>query len=420
MRQLFVKLHRYVGLLMAGFLVLVGITGSLLAFYHELDAAFAPALHHASPPYENAQPIDPLALREQVARAYPELRAYYVPLYIEAGKTVSFFLEPPIDETDANEPVVDEVFVNPYTGDVTGDRLWGDIQEGLHNLMPFVYRLHYALAIPGQVGAIVLGIVALIWTLDCFTGVLLTFPPARARKPRRSLAQWWRQWQPAWKIRWRSTRHKVTFDLHRAGSLWLWVMLFIFAWSSVGFNLPEQVFRPVMSTLFDYEDAAASLPKPAAPQPEPGMSWKAALQNARTLMAQEGKRYGFAIIEEDYMSYDPARVAFRYRVRSDGDLGERYGGTSLWFDANQGHKLVFQTATGMHTGNTVATWLFHLHMGTVFGLPYRIFVCVFGVLVAGVSVTGALIWLRKHGARRVRGQKRQVSLPNLQENDSPL
>ena len=26
-------------------------------------------------------------------------------------------------------------------------------------------------------------------------------------------------------------------DLHRAGGLWLWAMLFVFAWSSVAFNL---------------------------------------------------------------------------------------------------------------------------------------------------------------------------------------
>ncbi|MGH8609155.1 MAG: PepSY domain-containing protein [Gammaproteobacteria bacterium] len=37
MRKLFVFIQRYVGLTMILFLVIVGLTGSLLVFYHELD-----------------------------------------------------------------------------------------------------------------------------------------------------------------------------------------------------------------------------------------------------------------------------------------------------------------------------------------------------------------------------------------------
>ncbi|WP_325052205.1 PepSY domain-containing protein [Sinorhizobium meliloti] len=38
--------------------------------------------------------------------------------------------------------------------------------------------------------------------------------------------------------------HKFSFDLHRAGGLWVWAMLFVLAWSSVSFNLKE-VYNPV-------------------------------------------------------------------------------------------------------------------------------------------------------------------------------
>ncbi|MCC8996220.1 MAG: PepSY domain-containing protein [Nitrosomonas sp.] len=37
MRPFLIYLHRYVGLLLVPFLVIVGLTGSALAFYHELD-----------------------------------------------------------------------------------------------------------------------------------------------------------------------------------------------------------------------------------------------------------------------------------------------------------------------------------------------------------------------------------------------
>ena len=43
-RDVFVFLHRWVGLLMTVFLVIVGLTGSLLAFNNELEHVFAPKL----------------------------------------------------------------------------------------------------------------------------------------------------------------------------------------------------------------------------------------------------------------------------------------------------------------------------------------------------------------------------------------
>jgi uncharacterized iron-regulated membrane protein len=47
----------------------------------------------------------------------------------------------------------------------------------------------------------------------------------------------------------------------------------------------------------------------------------------------------------------------------------------------------------------VTNWLSALHQGEVFGLPYRIFVCVLGVMVVMLSVTGIVIWLKKRRAR---------------------
>ena len=53
------------------------------------------------------------------------------------------------------------LILNPYTGEELGRRSWGDISQGLANLMPFVYKLHYALAL-GEWGVWILGITALV------------------------------------------------------------------------------------------------------------------------------------------------------------------------------------------------------------------------------------------------------------------
>ncbi|WP_311964532.1 PepSY-associated TM helix domain-containing protein, partial [Acinetobacter baumannii] len=87
--------------------------------------------------------------------------------------------------------------------------------------MPFIYRLHYALALDG-VGILVFGVVSLLWTVDCFIGAWLTLPARRAGAWR----SWWTRWWSSWKLRGGSS-YKLSFNLHRAGGLWTWVLLFM-------------------------------------------------------------------------------------------------------------------------------------------------------------------------------------------------
>jgi uncharacterized iron-regulated membrane protein len=104
MRQVFVLIHRYVGLVMAGFLLIAGLTGALLPFYHELDAALNPQLLQVTPPSADARPIDPLVLREQVQARYPEAWVHWVDLAPEPGQALSFWIEGPTAQPPANIP----------------------------------------------------------------------------------------------------------------------------------------------------------------------------------------------------------------------------------------------------------------------------------------------------------------------------
>ncbi len=47
------------------------------------------------------------------------------------------------------------------------------------------------------------------------------------------------------------------------------------------------------------------------------------------------------------------------------------------------------------TGDQVTTWLRMLHFGNVSGVPYGIFVLPMGLAIALLSLTGAIIWLKK-------------------------
>ncbi len=69
--------HRYAGLAMAGFLVLVGLTGSLLAFLPEIDQALTP---HLFPPGRPTQSmgLGELALKAQAVLPQAEVRSVFV------------------------------------------------------------------------------------------------------------------------------------------------------------------------------------------------------------------------------------------------------------------------------------------------------------------------------------------------------
>lgn len=410
-RPLLVLIHRYVGLTMACFLLVAGLTGSLLAWNEELEAAISPALFHAAPLGPDARPLDPLALRARVQERHPEAFVARTPLTVEPGRSMVFRLFALPDASGAlPELANDQVFVNPYTGEVLGARKWGDIAQGPENLMPFVYRLHHSLAL-GSVGSYLLGIVALLWTLDCFAGACLTFPARqRNRAPRTPGKGWLARWWPAWQVRWTGGSYKLNFDLHRAGGLWPWAMLFVLAWSSVAFNLSE-VYDPVMKTLFAHQPDGPANRTPATLQLEPDLDWFEARETGRRLMAREAQAQGFAVQWEDALTYDPRSGQYRYRVHSDRDLSQHWGGTQVSFDASSGALVHVWLPTGAASGDTLRSWIVSLHMAALWGVPFKLFVCVLGLGVAMLSVTGTLIWWRKRQGRVKMVGKRMAENP---------
>ncbi|NWK80027.1 PepSY domain-containing protein [Aquitalea sp. LB_tupeE] len=420
-RQTIVRIHRWLGLTMAAFLLLAGGTGAILAWNDQLDHWLNPELFYSPAPAPSAQPLDPLLLRQRVAQTFPDAQANTVALTQEAGRSAIFWLSGRIQaDGTLTEPANNQVFVDPYSGRIQGARRWGDISQGKQNLLPFIYRLHYSLAL-GDWASTVFGIIALLWTVDCFAGAWLTLPaPVRksasqARNTAKASGKSWRQrWAVSWKIRRGSGSYKLIFDWHRAASLWLWAMLLVLAWSSVSFNLPA-VYKPVMQTLF------ASQPEPALQaamrQDEhlPRLDWNAARTRGRALMTALAARKGFAILQEDDLSYDPARGLYSFSSRSSRDVSERWGSTVVYFDGDSGAERGAWLPTGEAGGDTIRSWLTSLHMAAVGGVPYQVFSMLLGCAVASLSISGVAIWWKKRQGRQKSARQGQGKRPTQQD-----
>lgn len=401
-RAFWVIAHRWAGLTLALFLGVAGLTGSLLPWIEELEAATAPGLHNAQ--WTGAP--DPLGVRDKVLARYPGAAVDFLPLTIEPGKALRLhlhWLDPKTGLEREHGPGVpdwDDLFLDPVTGAEQGRREWGAIDQGIKNLMPFVYRLHYSLALE-TFGLLVFGIAALVWTLDCFVGFYLTFPPRTAKSVR---APFLERWRPSWRVRWRATPYKLNFDLHRAGGLWLWPLLLVFAWSSVSFNLP-QVHVPVMRAL-GADDPRMVLFDNTLPSPRnaPALDFRDATTRGQELAQRVAQSHGLGVREdgERWIWHVPTSGMYVYGFTTGADIGHHGGETRVAFDSNTGELKAAEIPSGVNGANTFTNWLTALHTAHVFGLPYRVFVSVLGLAVTMLSVTGVVIWLKKRSARAGR------------------
>lgn len=415
MREILVFIHRWAGLAMAVFLVIVGLTGSLLAFYEELEHWTNPERYAGRPP-EVWLKAGELAAR--LEEAEPRLRVRSIHLHYYDG-TVNATVVPRTDPQSGRpfQLSYQRLALDPSNGAVLA-RIRGSFKgDGFGHLWSFVYGLHYALAL-GDVGQWMLGVTALVWTLDCFVAFYLTLPGRRQARPGLAASleegggkSGWRRWAPAWRVRWRAGGVKLNFDLHRAGGLWLWPMLLLFAWSSVGMDLLDTVYTWTMQAVSDYRPAWTEMQALPRPLEQPRLSWREAEEAAEKLMAEQARRQGFTVLREVALRFDGEFGVYTYQVESDLEIDQRprLFTTQLSFDADTGRLKHVWLPSGQHGGNTVSNWLYALHMGNVFGLPYRIFVCVLGLAVAMLSVTGVVIWAKKRGARRLRLAR--LSLP---------
>ena len=392
LRGWLVVAHRLAGLTLAAFLVVAGLTGSLLVWNTELDAALNPHWLRTTASNTSAQPMDALALRDVVQARHPHALAVRVPLAQEPGDAMVFLLRPLPGKAPLEN---DQVFVDPYSGQILGERRWGDITQTWRNLMPFLYRLHYSLAL-GTVGTWLLGLVSLLWMLDSVVGFALTLP-ASAKSTRRP---WLGRWARAWKLEMHS-RWRATFDLHRAGGLWLWPVLFVLAWSSFALNLP-QWHDPLLRVFSMQQPGTAHIPRRAKPLWQPALDWKAAHLRAQVLMQDQATLHGFSVRAESSLAYDPLRGLYRYDVRSSLDIKDRGGSTRLFLDGDSGALVATWFPTGAAAADTLITWISNLHMASVGGAAYKVAITLCGAGIAMLSITGVLIWLRKRQARQKR------------------
>jgi len=431
-------LHRYTGLAMAAFLIITGITGTLLAFHDELDDVFNHKL--AQVEKQNASHLPIAELHNKVVSEYPQYTFSSMPTSIAAERSAVFSVDRARGKAAQNQlrAPFQQVYVHPYTGDIIGTR---DRNEwAWQNTMWKVFWLHRDLLL-GDIGKLLLGIVALVWTINCFIGFYLTFPRAIKKKKAQNKtspkkrASFLKRWLPAWKIRTKSNMFKLNYDLHHAFGLWLWGILFVIAWSSVGFNLRE-VYQPVMHAVVGLEgrgerqedSTKSSETAEQASGAETATRIEAVNNEAVDVEAVDvvNKANSIAYLSEQANTAAQSKgmlvrefLGIRWiedegqwqlRFKTGKDIGKKGGASSITVNAKTGS--VEQVNFGYQNssfGSKTNNWLLTLHMGHIghgIGhLLYQIFLALVGLAVTVLSVTGVYLWWKGRQSRLKALQK---------------
>jgi uncharacterized iron-regulated membrane protein len=430
MRHAFTLLHRWVGLTIAGFLVVSGLTGAVISWDHELDELLNP---HLTDVTSVGTPIPSLALAAEIEARDPRVRVSWLPLAPKPGHALAFGVDPLVDPATGRlfEPGYNQVFIDPVTGEEQGRRDWGAAWPiTSETFVSFLYVLHYSLHIPeirgiDHWGLWLLGGIALLWTVDCFVGFYLTMPARRAPSPdrpasvERQLARgFWERWKPAWRIKGTGSTYRITFDIHRAFSVWTWALLLILAFTAFSLNLYREVFYPVMALVSEVTPTPFDLRAPADKHRpiEPGPGYAAIIEQAQAEAARRGweEPAGGAFYSQEYGIYG---IGF---FRPDDDHGAAgVGPAYLYYDGLDGRYLGDRKPWKGTAADIFVQAQFPLHSGRILGLPGRILISIMGLVVAAVAVTGVVVWARKRRARQrawlKAGGKQASSLPQPAE-----
>lgn len=373
-----VALHRWLGIVLAAFVVLAGATGSLLAFHHEIDAMLAPQLHSATPSSSRAS-LDSIAA--SIERQEPGLVVgYFVfsPNTPAASARVvmntrSAAAAGRLDREGASHR---EYYADPYSGAILGARNWGEAGVAPASWVPMVYRLHMSLFV-GEAGQWITGIVAALLILSVVLGVALVILRPSIRRV-------------ALRVKWSAGRARAFFDLHRSGGLIAAVPLLVIAFTGLYMNLPS-VVEPVVRAISPFTERPLPVRTPEMTRAEVWtIGWDEAVSRARAAekpvkaVAVAGRVEGRGYYQVRFISEDDIVDAGSTRVFIHGRNGEILGR----FEDRKGS-----------AADVVRIWQFPLHSGQAFGLAGRLLVMTLGIAPALLAVTGVWLWVQR---RRVR------------------
>lgn len=365
LRALTLAFHRWAGLSLGLVFALLGLSGSLLVFYPEIDLWLNPIQQvrpGPTPDFSLAQAID--ALRQQ----YPSHDgAWRLEMPLADGRPINArYARPPESRGRGFAPLM--VTLDPETLRPTSGRIWGDYA------MTWLYNLHYTLLLD-KAGRYTVGAVGLVGLLSLLSGLYLWWPSAR-------------RWRAALRWQIRPGIVRATYDWHVLSGVYGLLLLGLLSFTGVMLAWPEFTRPPInaLSPLYPMPHLH-SLP-PAG---------QAMIDADRAVAAARAELPGGVLRWLETPTGEDG--CYRVNLWLPGDPGYRFPRSNVWIDAYSGRVLAVRDVRRQSAGDAFFAWQHPLHNGEAFGLPGRLLAGLGGLLPALLWVSGLMRWQQKRRAQ---------------------
>ncbi len=373
-RKAIFQIHLWVGIALCLYMLVIGVTGSILVFESELEHWVYARFWRASSPSPEKPAVELPAVINTVTGAYPGFRISVAYPPDRPGDNFEVFVH-------KNERLL-YVFVDPNTG-----RIAGEINP-YRSALIWIIDLHFNL-LAGRVGEVLNGIGAACLLLLCVTGAVV----------------WWaglKHWTRGLKMNFRRSWRRINFDLHSAVGFWTLLILSMWAFTGVYFIWP----KPIESFVNRFSSVASANPPEFIVPPRGSGPWTDL--NVMIHQAQEispnAKFAGvfFPGSDKGALTLLMARGAARDFTQMD----------YVYFDPATGKQLaLWHRGVNDTWGGRFIFWLSPLHFGYDWGLAIKILWATLGVALPLLSITGVLMYWNRSLSRKWKSLKHGDSPP---------
>ncbi|PWB82822.1 MAG: hypothetical protein C3F11_09860 [Methylocystaceae bacterium] len=399
-RKFWTALHRWVGLVAGAYLVVAGLTGSVLAFWEDIDEWLNADIMTVAPPSADAS-YRPLGEIFGAARALmppgvaPSTNSpifMKLPRHRHSAIWVAYIAGLPdrANLTDSDKPKFDlskieghTIFVDPYRAKITGERLQSKMSEPFSQ--PFVYMmmsLHCALLWEpfGRLAIAAVGMFLLVSTIA-------------------GLALWWPKrgkWKSAIGVKANAAPERLVYDVHKTVGAVLGLVLVVSIFSGLYMN-----FKTPWRALASLVSPVRELPTKTKSEPAEGRSPLG--PDAVAAAADRLFLGGRLQMLQFPLGADGTYVVGKH---ADDEVNQAGTGRLAVIDQYSGKVVASQDPHDYTAGEHFFEWQYPLHSGEAFGDAGRAFMLAFGLVPLTLYVTGFIHWRHKRRARRAIERRR--------------
>ncbi|PSB06721.1 peptidase [Pleurocapsa sp. CCALA 161] len=351
--------HRYLGLVVGILAAAIALTGSLLIIHHWTSPLFEQKVIIIP----EGEPLTINAIASKVQSAFPQLTLESLQIPKEITEPITVWWVAAGDKYSSAS-------INPYTG------VFLNQPKPDNAYTTFLWNIHINL-LGGEKGAYVAGVVGLLTTILCITGIIL-WPG-------------WRRLVNGFKIKWNAKAKRLNFDLHKVVGIIAAVFLSMAMFTGFIWNYGTWTTPAIYAATFSPQPPEE---REIVSKAIPG---KTSIQLTESLIQKANAALPEGKITSVYFPTEP-KGTFRVEKELPNEVWtsayiDRYSGQIIKADSLPGQKSI---------GDRVMDSFVPVHFGTFAGLPSRIMYVFVGVSHTILLITGFIMWRDRKGRKSER------------------